>query len=78
MVETKQYIMYPLVYSFVTLALILSVATSTVERTFSAMDIMENRLQNRMGDKWMNDQLLVYIEKDIFYSIDNDTIMQHF
>ena len=26
----------------------------------------------------MNDHLLVYIEKDIFDIIDNETIMQHF
>jgi len=34
------------------------------------------RLRNRMGDKWMNDSLIVYIEKDIFDKIDNEIIMK--
>ena len=42
------------------------------------MNIMKNRLRNRMGDHWINDHLLVYIEKDTFDTIDNETIMQHF
>ena len=78
MVQTKKYIMYPLVYLLVTLALILPVATTIVERTFSAMNIVKNRLRNRMEDQLMNDQLLVYVEKYIFDSIDNNTIVQHF
>ena len=55
MVKTKKHIVHPLVYLLITLALILPVATATVERTFSAMNIMKNQLQNRMGDQWMND-----------------------
>jgi hypothetical protein len=31
-----------------------------------------------MGDKWMNDSLVVYIEKDIFDKIDNEVIMKRF
>jgi hypothetical protein len=31
-----------------------------------------------MGDKWMNDSLVVYIEKDIFDKIDNEVIMKQF
>ena len=78
MVETKRHIVYLLVYLLVTLALVLPIATATVERTFSAMNIVKNRLRNRIGDQLMNDHLLVYIEKDIFDTIDNETIMQHF
>ena len=59
MVETKKNGVYPLVYRLVTLALILLVATATVERVFSAMNIIKNRLRNRIGDQWMNDYLLV-------------------
>ena len=58
-----------------TLALILPVATATVERAFSAMKIVKNRLLNRMGDQWMRNNLIVYIEKDIFNCIDNNVIM---
>jgi len=31
-----------------------------------------------MGDKWMNDSLVVYIKKDIFDNIDNEVIMKQF
>jgi hypothetical protein len=42
-----------------------------VKRVFSAMHIVKNRLRNRMWDKWINGNLVVYIEKDIFNKIDN-------
>ncbi|XP_065630786.1 uncharacterized protein LOC136068063 [Quercus suber] len=78
MVEMKKNVSYPLVYSLVTLALILPVATTTVERAFSAMNIIKNRLRNRIGDQWMSDCLVTYIEKDIFKTIDCEEIMQRF
>ena len=31
-----------------------------------------------MGDQWMNDCLIVYIEKYVICSIDNEIIMQRF
>ena len=61
-----------------TLALILPAVTATVERAFSAMKIVKNRLCNRMGDQWITNNLIVDIEKDIFDCIDNDVIMQCF
>ena len=42
MVEMKKNVSYPLVYSLVTLVLILLVATTTVERIFSIMNIIKN------------------------------------
>ena len=58
MVDMKKNVSYPLVYSLVTLALILLVATVTVERVFSTMNIIKNRLRNQIGDQWMNDCLV--------------------
>ena len=78
MVEMKKNISYPLVYSLVTLALILLVATATGERAFSTMNIIKNRLRNQIGDQWMNDYLVTYIEKDIFKTIECEEIMQRF
>ena len=78
MVEIKKNVSYPLVYSLVTLALILPVATATVERAFSTMNIIKNRLHNRIRDQWMNDCLVTYIEKDIFKTIECEEIMQRF
>jgi hypothetical protein len=74
----KKNVIYSLVYLLVSLALTLSVTTATVERAFSAMKIMKNRLRSRMSDQWMNNSLIIYIEKDNFHSIDNEVIMQRF
>ncbi|XP_042380002.1 zinc finger MYM-type protein 1-like [Zingiber officinale] len=79
MVETGKNTIFPLVYRLIELALVLPVATASVERVFSAMKIIKTDLRNRMGDEWMNDSLVVYIKKDIllqlkmnkFYSIFN-------
>ena len=78
LIKTKKDVVYPLVYSLVTLSLILPVATATVEKVFSAMNIVKNRIRNRMGDQWMNDCLITYIENDIFKTISNEEIMQRF
>ena len=78
MVEMKKNVSYPLVYSLVTLVLILLVATATVEKAFSAINIIKNRLRNQIGDQWMNNCLVTYIEKDIFKIIKREEIMQWF
>ena len=61
-----------------TLALILLVTTAAVERVFSTMNIIQNRLRNQIGDQWMNDCLVTYIEKDKFKTIKCEEIMQRF
>ena len=78
MVEMKKNVSYPLVYSLVTLTLILLIATATVERAFSTMNIIKNQLRNQIGDQWMNDCLVTYIEKDILKTIKCEEIMQRF
>lgn len=42
------------------------------------MNIVKNPQRNRMGDEWLSDSLVVYIENDIFDSIDNDGVIQRF
>ncbi|XP_042446604.1 uncharacterized protein LOC122031573 [Zingiber officinale] len=58
MVETGKNTIFPLVYRLIELALVLPVATASVERVFSAMKIIKTDLRNRMGDEWMNDSLM--------------------
>ena len=76
--STRKHETYPLIYLLVKLTLTLSVVTATAERNFSAMKYIKNELRNRMENRWMNDCLMVYIEKDVVCSIDNETIMQRF
>jgi hypothetical protein len=78
MVKTKKNLIFSLVYMLIKLSLLLPVATATVERVFSVMHIVKSRLWNMMRDKWMNDSLVVYFEKDIFDKIDNEVIMKRF
>ncbi|MCI12976.1 zinc finger MYM-type protein 1-like, partial [Trifolium medium] len=78
LVETTRHIVYPLVYLLLKLALILPVATATVERSFSAMKIVKTRLRNRMGDEWLNNCLVIYLERDVFNNVDNELILQRF
>jgi hypothetical protein len=61
----------------VTLSLILSVSITTIERAFSIIiNIVKNHLRNGMTYQWMNDCLIMYIENDIFKTINNKEIMQ--
>ncbi|KAI0497384.1 hypothetical protein KFK09_020607 [Dendrobium nobile] len=78
MIKSRKDIIYPVVFKLLELALVLPVATAGVERAFSAMNIIKNRLRNRIGDQWMNDLLLAYVEKEILDSIDNEVIIQLF
>jgi hypothetical protein len=70
--------MFSLVYHLVELALILPVATATIERAFSAMNIIETKRRNKMGDEWMNNNMLCYIEQDMFVDIQGEKILKHF
>ena len=78
LVNTGKHETYSLVYLLVKLVLTLPVVTATVERSFLAIKYINNELCNRMGDQWMNDCSIMYIERDIACSIDNETIMQRF
>jgi hypothetical protein len=46
---------YKLVYHLTELKLIPPVATSSVERIFSAMFIIKIDLRSKMGDEWLNE-----------------------
>ncbi|XP_070667918.1 uncharacterized protein [Malus domestica] len=78
MVEKGLHRTFAYVYLLVQLALVLPVATASVERAFSAMNIIKGPLRNKMGDQWLSDSLVVYIEKDVFSCIGNEAIMEHF
>jgi hypothetical protein len=78
MVETKKNLIFSLIYILIKLSLLLLVATAIVKRVFSVMHIVKGKLRNRMRDKWMNNSLVIYIEKDIFDEIDNEIIIKRF
>lgn len=78
LVKTGKNETYPFVYKLIKLALVLPVATASVERVFSAMTIVKSKLRNHMGDQWINDCLVTYIESDIFRNISDDVVLKQF
>ncbi|XP_039135821.1 uncharacterized protein LOC120273258 [Dioscorea cayenensis subsp. rotundata] len=78
LVETRKHLVFPLVYRLIELALILLVATTSVERAFSAMNIIKTELCNKIGDEWLNDMMICYIERHVFETIDDEAILLRF
>ncbi|KAG2650687.1 hypothetical protein PVAP13_1NG201200 [Panicum virgatum] len=58
MVETERHMMFPLVYHLIELALLLPVATASVERVVSVMKIIKTERHNKMDDDWLNDLMI--------------------
>ena len=54
------------------------VSTSPQPQMFLQLQIIKTQLHNRLRDGLMNDCLMIYIEKDIFKTIDNEDIIQRF
>jgi hypothetical protein len=78
MVQSGRHTHFPLVYRLIEFAVILPVATATVERAFSAMNIIKTERRNKMNDDWMNDSMICYIERDLFASIEDDKILKRY
>jgi hypothetical protein len=79
MFELERHMMFPLVYRLIELALLLPVATTSVERAFSAMKIIKTELRNKMSDGWLNDLMVCcYIERQIFKGLDLAEIKKDF
>ena len=78
MVDIKKHKTYPLVYRLLKLALVLPVATATVERCFSAMKIVKSDLRNKIGDEFLNAALICAIEKEALLNVTNDDVINQF
>jgi hypothetical protein len=78
LVDTKAHLGFPLTDRIIELALLLPVATASIERAFSAMNIIKTDLRNRINDEWLKDLTLCYIEKEIFRELDHEKIKRTF
>ena len=78
MVRLDKHNSFPLIYKLLKLALVLPVATATVERCFSTMKLIKSDLRNRMGNRFLNHALLCSIEKEIFINVKNEDVMKRF
>jgi hypothetical protein len=75
---TDKHITFPLVFQLLKLVLIFSVDTASVEKCFSAMNVVKKKLRNKLGDQFMSDCLICYVEKDNFSTIRNDDVFNLF
>jgi hypothetical protein len=78
LVETKRHKVYDMVYLLLKLILLLPVATASVERVFSALVIVKTKSRNKIGDVVLDDCLVTFIERDIFFQVNEDDIMETF
>ncbi|XP_019257799.1 PREDICTED: uncharacterized protein LOC109236020 [Nicotiana attenuata] len=78
LVKTKKHSVYPLIFLLVKLALLLPVATVTVERAFSEMKFIKNELRSRMDDDFLGGCIVPYVEREVFSTISNESIIQTF
>lgn len=78
MVETGTHSSCPLVYRAVKLALLLPVATATVERCFSKLKLVKTDLRNRMGPEFLNNAMVCAVEKDFLQKVKDDNVMERF
>ena len=76
--ETRKSDTYYLIDRLIRLVLTLPVSTATTERAFSAMKIVKTRRRNKMEDGFLVNNLLVYIEREIFKSFNSYLILDYF
>jgi hypothetical protein len=69
---------HAVVYKLLKLVLVLPVATASVERIFSAMNYVKNKLRNKMGDQYLNHFLVTFIEREMFLKVKECDIINHF
>ncbi|XP_024164387.1 uncharacterized protein LOC112171435 [Rosa chinensis] len=78
LVQTRKLEFFPMLYRLICLVLTMPVSTATTERAFSAMNIIKNRLRNKMEDEFLGDCMVLHIEKEYAESIDNESVIKEF
>jgi hypothetical protein len=78
LVETKRHKVLDMVYLLLKLVLLLPVATTSLERAFSTMTLVKTKLRNKMCDNLLDDCLITYIGRDIFFEVDEEDIIETF
>ena len=76
--ETQKSQNYYLIDRLIRLVLTLPVSTATTERAFSALKLIKSSLRNKMGDEFLTDSMVVYIERELAENIDIDSIIDAF
>ncbi|XP_004954949.1 uncharacterized protein LOC101779254 [Setaria italica] len=78
LVQTQRHKVYDIVYLLFKLILLLPMATASVERVCSALVKVKIKSRNRLGDSVLDDCLVTFIERDIFFQVNEDDIIKIF
>jgi hypothetical protein len=78
LVKTDKILRYDIVYKLLKLVLVLPVATAGVERIFSSMNFIKNKLRSKMGQKKLNGCLVTFIERQFFLQVKDEDIITQF
>ncbi|CAM8884789.1 unnamed protein product [Rhodiola kirilowii] len=78
LVESGKSIYFPMIYRLICLILTLPVSTATTERAFSSMKIIKSDLRNKLSDEFLDDLMVLYIERTFTDCISNDDVIAEF
>jgi hypothetical protein len=78
LVKTKNNLTHDMVYKLLKLVLILLVATPSAKRVFSSMNYVKNKLRNKMGEQFLNDCLVTFLESGFFLQVQDHDIIACF
>jgi hypothetical protein len=78
LVKTDKILRYDIVYKLLKLVLVLPVATAGVERIFSSMNYIKNKLRSKMGQNFLNGCLVTFIEREFFLEVKDEDIIAQF
>ncbi|KAL6547370.1 hypothetical protein OROMI_023091 [Orobanche minor] len=78
LMETNMAQHFNLIDRLIRLVLTLPVSTTSVERAFSAMKLVKTVLRNKMGEGYLANFMVIYVERELDQSINNDSIIDDF
>jgi predicted GTPase len=58
--------------------LVLPDATAGIERIFSAINTIKNKLRSKMGQKFLNNCLVTFIKREFFLQANDEDIIKYF
>ena len=73
--DTQKDEQYYVVYKLLKLVLIRPIATASIERVFSTMNYVKNKQRNKMGDEYLNNCLVTFIESEFFGQVKDEDII---
>lgn len=78
LVQSRKEEFFSMIYRLICLVLTLPVSIATTERSFSSMNIIKNKLRNKIEDEFLDDCMVLHIEKEFAEAIDNDSVIKEF